>query len=73
MNATQQRAMLKRQRDYTRRTYAEAKAGGGMYLAWLEANKTFGVKESSAAFFAFMAGWTIRSGHRFPSKSNKPK
>lgn len=73
MNARQERAMLKRQASYTRMMNAEAKAGGAMYLAWLEANKIFGVKESKDAFIAFMAGWTIRSGHRFPSKANKPK
>lgn len=71
MNARQQRAMLKRQAAYSKRMNAEAEAGGGMYLAWLKANNAYGVKESRDAFVAFMAGWTIRSGHRFPIKAKQ--
>lgn len=70
MNARQHRAILKRQEAYRRETNASAEAAGEQYLAWVKANKPYGVKDNNEAFSGFIAGWTLREQFR-PIKTRR--
>jgi len=62
------------QKEAVERDIANAEAAGAAYLAWVQANKSLGQKDSSVAFFAFIAGWTLSDSYRAQAEhSKKPK
>lgn len=52
------------QKEAVGRDTARAEAAGAAYLAWVQANRSLGTKDSSTAFFAFIAGWTLSDTYR---------